>query len=437
MPSRVQWTRFTKDFELAEAASEYCTRADVDRLFVYCNKLHDESKHALTQHSSSAKHLSRLQFYAALIRLAINKYVKPKHDPRHTPDVSEALSRLLANDIAPREGAVSRAITKVAYALDLPCAVDLPCGVVLDVPFNYPSITLQLPFNCPSIALQLPSTCLHLTSTCPSVALDDPPPHGPCLQASLAATRKRRASGGGSRGSSPPGLATRRSSEVIASLDAALSSSSLLADGAHVDAVVAALEDDASDASEDSVLAQLVAAEAAEAEADDQLLLSGGAHKADLTVFPSPNAFRTRCCYTEAATAVLLESRETLKNLFDALSASIGERGLEKRLLSLPEWLGFVRQACLVGPDLSDTDAVHCFMWSRMVVVDTSQHRGLTRSSSLPFESFLEALVRDAHRMPPLECLSAADCQFCPRLPLIAPSCRPPPPLPTPPPPPR
>ena len=113
-------------------------------------------------------------------------------------------------------------------------------------------------------------------------------------------------------------------------------------------------------------------------------------------VFVDPSTFRQRHCYTEAVTTVLRAHLESLRHLFYAISAPIGDRGLEKKLLSLPIWLSFARAAGLVGVDLSVTDAVHCFTSSRMTVVDTSTARGVIRANHLPFEGFLEALCRAA-----------------------------------------
>ena len=45
---------------------------------------------------------------------------------------------------------------------------------------------------------------------------------------------------------------------------------------------------------------------------------------------------------------------------------------------------------------MSERDATRCFSWSRMCVADVSTELGRARDVGLPFEGFLEALVRVA-----------------------------------------
>lgn len=130
-----------------------------------------------------------------------------------------------------------------------------------------------------------------------------------------------------------------------------------------------------------------------------------------------PNSFRERHCYTRAMEAVLRPAEASLRNLFGALSSQ-GDRDMAvayKGLLSVEEWIGFVRAVNLLGRDLSLRDATLCFSWSRMAVINSSSRRGYDKENSLPFEGWLEALARLSALkvLPTEEELSAAGCDSC------------------------
>ena len=73
--SAKHWRHFVKDFRLADETSAHCSRAELSALFVRCRDEHDDAKHPATRLAASPKHLSRTQFYAAIVRTAILKYV--------------------------------------------------------------------------------------------------------------------------------------------------------------------------------------------------------------------------------------------------------------------------------------------------------------------------------------------------------------------------
>ncbi len=386
-----QWTRFTKDFRLADQGSAHCKRADLDRLFVLCNKLHDDSEHPATKLTASRKHLSRPQFYAALIRLAILKYVRP----RLVPDVSTALERLITRDIEPRQYEASHLIRR--QALRRAMLEDDERDARTATATGRRGISVETSAEGEGagagggagggasgfgdgLSLGGSVGMLSLDQTLGGVDHGFEPPDEPGA-----------AEGGSGFGDSTPASPTiddDNDDDDEAEDDEAAASADMDGSGAPDAAMApAAMATAGSDASR-------LASAAATTElgsSSSQLLKAPR-----VTVFIEPNEFRRRHCYTEACTEALAAHKESLRNLFDALSASIGERGLEKKLLSLPEWLGFLRTCGLVGADLSDTDAVHCFLWSRMAVVDTSTFRGVTRANNLPFEGFLEALCRVA-----------------------------------------
>lgn len=73
--SAKHWRHFVKDFRLDDETSAHCSRAELSALFVRCRDEHDDAKHPATRLAASPKHLSRTQFYAAIVRTAILKYV--------------------------------------------------------------------------------------------------------------------------------------------------------------------------------------------------------------------------------------------------------------------------------------------------------------------------------------------------------------------------
>jgi hypothetical protein len=110
--------------------------------------------------------------------------------------------------------------------------------------------------------------------------------------------------------------------------------------------------------------------------------------------YADSNTFRDLYCYTEPVDKVLRRHEKSLRLLFAAVSG--GGRGKESDLLSLEEWMRFLREARIMGADLSERDATLCFAYSRMLVANPSSERGRRHECHLPFEGFLEAIVRAA-----------------------------------------
>ena len=103
------WTDFTDEFKLVSKTSKYCKRKDVDMIFLEVNAKTKLAARELKKQTSartaavavdagSEISLSRLEFYQALVRLAICKYVKSGE----IPDVSDAVERLVSTDIMNR-----------------------------------------------------------------------------------------------------------------------------------------------------------------------------------------------------------------------------------------------------------------------------------------------------------------------------------------------
>ena len=71
---------------------------------------------------------------------------------------------------------------------------------------------------------------------------------------------------------------------------------------------------------------------------------------------------------------------------------------MRQRLLSLEEWVNFIRALGFVGNNVSERDVVLSFVTARMCVADAQadSEQGKLRDSCLPFEGFLESLCRIA-----------------------------------------
>ena len=138
---------------------------------------------------------------------------------------------------------------------------------------------------------------------------------------------------------------------------------------------------------------------------------------------PMPDAFRRAVCYTQAMSDALLRHSASLRVLFAALAKLTYEHSrTEGRVLPRP---GKARQVRRVDPDspfkaswvlvpghvslrnwaalvLSGLrlrganlrEVSLCFLYSVMAVVDGQTEQGLVKERHLPFEGFLEALVR-------------------------------------------
>jgi hypothetical protein len=91
-------------------------------------------------------------------------------------------------------------------------------------------------------------------------------------------------------------------------------------------------------------------------------------------------------------------------------------RGLKDRL-AVGEWLGFLYESKLIGQDLSERDAMLCFAFSRMVVVDTRTEIGKRRDAMIQFQGFMEALCRAStlKALPTAAELKAAGCDNAPQ----------------------
>ena len=109
---------------------------------------------------------------------------------------------------------------------------------------------------------------------------------------------------------------------------------------------------------------------------------------------PTPNVFRKAACYREDVDKVLKIFEPSLRAIFAGMCCTSGT-GDKERHLNLNEWKMLLRSVDIIGNDCSERDAAMCFAWSRMCVADEliSQHTKM-RDTHLPFEGFMEAIVR-------------------------------------------
>ena len=131
--------------------------------------------------------------------------------------------------------------------------------------------------------------------------------------------------------------------------------------------------------------------------------LMGNLQKRCPAAVQSSNAFRTRFCYIEHTSVVLeayVGSLRTLYENYAEVSREVGDTMRDDDLMSIGEWLAFVRHMGLVeARQLSLTQAKHIFLWSRIRSVNGTSDKAESRLRHLRFEDFLEALVRMATMM--------------------------------------
>ena len=137
---------------------------------------------------------------------------------------------------------------------------------------------------------------------------------------------------------------------------------------------------------------------------------------------PRPDDFRAAVCYTQEMSTILSRHAPSLRVLFAGLAKISYERSrasppvlpkASKNKLTkkgLAKWIvvpghvsfGVWRQALdafgLVG--LETRTGTMCFLYSIMAVIDPYSDEGRVKEQHLPFESFLEALVRLAAAVP-------------------------------------
>jgi hypothetical protein len=110
------------------------------------------------------------------------------------------------------------------------------------------------------------------------------------------------------------------------------------------------------------------------------------------------NAFRKRFCYLEAPTMVLESHRQSLFALYNAyaqVSHGMQDRLKDDSLMSIGEWLTFVRHVGLVeSGQVTELAAKQIFLWSRIRTAKDLSGASEAKLRHITPTDFLEALVR-------------------------------------------
>ena len=102
-----QWSNFVTEYGLMSKSSKFCKRSDCDRMFLAIDSMSARREKdaarlagpgAEVAASERTKALNRVEWLAALVQMALNKYVLTKV----VLDVSDAVSRLLEVDLRSR-----------------------------------------------------------------------------------------------------------------------------------------------------------------------------------------------------------------------------------------------------------------------------------------------------------------------------------------------
>ena len=97
-----QWSLLLEDYHLVSNSSKLCKKADMDRLFIAVDaRAAKLASSGVWKHQAAAdkkKALSRVEFTTALVHIAVSRYVLT----REVSDVSEALEKMIQEDILPR-----------------------------------------------------------------------------------------------------------------------------------------------------------------------------------------------------------------------------------------------------------------------------------------------------------------------------------------------
>ena len=115
-------------------------------------------------------------------------------------------------------------------------------------------------------------------------------------------------------------------------------------------------------------------------------------------VIVRPDDFRQKNLYREDTARVLEDNIDELIRLFCAVAGSsrdVQDGQSQARcdfLVSIEEWMQMMQDLLFLDADFTRREAILCFMWSQMLVVD--DFRSAERAVGLTFIEFVEALCR-------------------------------------------
>ena len=118
---------------------------------------------------------------------------------------------------------------------------------------------------------------------------------------------------------------------------------------------------------------------------------------------PNHDTRTARRFYNEEVDSVLRTHENSLRAIFEIYASSGAATGrggattkLEATMMSMGEWMAFVKDCCLLDDDVSARECTMCFMRARMKVFDEESARGSVRATQICFEDFLEAFCQAA-----------------------------------------
>ena len=113
--------------------------------------------------------------------------------------------------------------------------------------------------------------------------------------------------------------------------------------------------------------------------------------KADPMLFASPNDYR-RTIYVEEIDIVLRRHEASLRRIYAYTAAmDLGSDVIANKLVSYSSYKEFMRMFKMVDLDLTERDAVLCYVCARMLVIDEANTKERCKLTHLRFEDFLEA----------------------------------------------
>ena len=136
-------------------------------------------------------------------------------------------------------------------------------------------------------------------------------------------------------------------------------------------------------------------------------------------VLLEPNQFRRQHCYSAETTRMLETHEGSLRALFDALTGAKDGASPKRKgggrggpLIGMALWVAFLRALRFIDLAVSELEVCLCFVWSRMVVAEPYTSSGHAKECGLPFEGFLEGLVRLSvlKALPSDDQIAAAGC---------------------------
>ena len=113
----------------------------------------------------------------------------------------------------------------------------------------------------------------------------------------------------------------------------------------------------------------------------------------DPGLFVAPDEFRANFLYKREVVEAVAKHESSLRLLFDGVACQSRYASLGM-LIGLAEWKHLMKMLGLINIDITDRDITLCFIFARMTVIDSWTEKGRIKDRNLPFEGFVEAVIR-------------------------------------------